>query len=567
MVSLLSAVRDINRLREIYVVLVRHGFADLAQRLGFGGVRVPAELPAAAEGEVAELAPESLRTRGEEEKRRVSLAERVRLVAMDLGPSFVKLGQIASTRPDLLPPEWIRELKKLQDEVTPLPFADIKDAVESSLGASLVELFESFDEEPLASASIAQVHRAILKHADGEKDVVVKVQRPKIAATVARDVDLLHTLARFIERTIPESHIYQPSALVDQFDGAITAELDFALEADNARRFAYNFEGHGHAVFPRIYKDASSKRVITMEYLDGDKIYDAIALRGHQGRTIAKAATGIIIKMIFEDGFFHADPHPGNILIFGDNEVPKIGMVDLGMVGRLSPEMRNKTVDMMIAAVRNDHEALADALYAVGTPTKKVDMRAYRAEVSRLADKYLNKPLGEIDMAMMIGDLVKGATKYGLEIPADFLLVGKALMTLDGVGKEIDPNLDVFEEARPYFMDMLRKRYAPERIAGDVWRGLERLSAAAYDLPQQMREVMDDLRLGRLTLRTQDTQTPRVMDRLGRRVFAGLVVVAFILAGAWLVPQGETNQVVGIVLLSFGVVWMFWHVVLDFRRG
>ncbi|MCA9621075.1 MAG: hypothetical protein KC731_18765, partial [Myxococcales bacterium] len=265
-------------------------------------------------------------------------------------------------------------------------------------------------------------------------------------------------------------------------------------------------------------------------------------------------------------GFFHADPHPGNILLLGTPEHPRIGLVDLGMVGRLTPEMRNKTVDMMVAAVRSDHVALADALYAIGTPTKKIDMRAYRAEVSFLADKYLNRPLKEIDMAAMIADLVKGATKYGLEIPADFLLVGKSIMTIEGIGKEIDPDLDVFEEARPYFMDLLRKRYAPERVATDVWRGLERLSGAAYDLPQQVREIMDDLRLGRLIIQTQDLNTSRDTDRLGRRIFAGLVVAAFVLAGAWLVGRGGPLIYIGVALLLFGMTWLFWHVVLDFRR-
>lgn len=548
MVSLLSAVRDIGRLREIYVVLARHGFRDLARRLGFGG-----------EGESEP--PEG----GEAKKH--SLAERVRLVAIDLGPSFVKLGQIASTRPDILPQEWILELKKLQDEVPPLPFEEIQRQVEASLGASIEELFESIEEEPLAAASIAQVHRAVLKHEDGPKDVVVKVQRPNIADTIARDVDLLHTLARFVERTIPESHIYRPTALVEQFDNAITSELDFALEADNAKRFAENFEGHPHAVFPHIYKDASSKRVITMEFLDGHKVYDAIAKHGHSGPAIAKAATGIVIKSIFEDGFFHADPHPGNILLFGEPEVPKLGLVDLGMVGRLSPEMRNKTIDMMIAAIRNDHMALADALYEIGTPTKKVDMRAYRAEVSRLADKYLNKPLGEIDLAMMISDLVKGATKFGLEIPPDFLMVGKALMTIEGVGKEIDPTLDVYAEARPYFLELLRKRYAPERIAVDMWRGAERLTKASYDLPHQVREVMDDLRHGRLTVQSRDVDASRRTDRLGRRLFTGLVVSALILSGSWLISQDSQLRYVGGALLALGVSWVFWHMLLDLRRG
>jgi ubiquinone biosynthesis protein len=571
-VSLVSAVRDIGRLRDIYVVLVRHGFGELAQRLGmrWRGERGAAASAAAAlpEGEttvVPEAEAES--RRGEDERRRISLAERVRLVLMDLGPSFVKLGQIASTRADLLPEEWIRELKKLQDEVTPIDFPEIRGVVERALGASLEELFERVDERPLAAASVAQVHRAVLRDADGPIDVVVKVQRPGIADTVARDLEILHGLARFIERTIPESHIYRPSALVAQFDTAITNELDFTLEADNARRFGQNFAGHPHAVFPRIHKEASSKRVITMEYIDGHKVYEALARHGHKGPVIAKAATGIIIKMIFEDGFFHADPHPGNILIGGEPDHPRLGLVDLGMVGRLSPEMRNKTIDMMIAAIRQDHVALADALYAMGTPTKKVDMQAYRAEVARLADKYLNRPLREIDFAAMTSDLVKGATMFGLEIPADFLLVGKAIMTIEGIGKEIDPELDVFEEARPYFMDLLRKRYAPERIAADVWRGLERLSGAAYELPQQVREVMDDLRLGRLTLQTRDPEGAKLVDRLGRRIFAGLIVSAFVVSGTWLVAKGPSHQLIGMGLLAFGVAWMFWHLVLDFRRS
>ena len=578
MVSILNAVRDLGRLRQIYVVLVRHGFADIAQRLGFGGGKKPRALLVAA-GEASEVdrdhdvdadvdlaVPEADAKRGEEERTRISIPERVRLVAMDLGPSFVKLGQIASTRPDVMPKEWITELKKLQDSVTPLSFGDIKDAVETSLGRTIEEVYESFDEKPLAAASIGQVHRAVLKHPDGPKDVVVKVQRPGIRSTVARDVELLHALAALVERTVPESRIYSPTALVDQFDRAITAELDFGLEADNAIKFARHFEKHPVARFPKVYKEASSTQVLTIEFLAGVKIYEAIRDRGFQGPVLAKASVAVIIKMIFEDGFFHADPHPGNILISGDPDKPVIGLFDLGMVGRLSTELRDRTIDLMVAAVRQDHIAVADALYAIGTPTKKVDMRAYRAEVAMLSEKYLGRPLKEIDLAAMLTDLIRGATKYGLEIPPDFMLVGKALMTMEGVGKEIDPDLDVFGEARPFFLDLLRKRYSPERVGNEIWRGLERLSTTAYDLPQQTREILEDLRLGRLTLQTANPALPALVDRLGRRLFSGLVVASLLLSGTALVVAGSRSENLGIVMLALALLMVLANVASDVLR-
>ncbi len=266
--------------------------------------------------------------------------------------------------------------------------------------------------------------------------------------------------------------------------------------------------------------------------------------------------------MIFEDGFFHADPHPGNILISGAPESPVFGLVDLGMVGRLSPEMRDRTVDLMIAAVRQDHVAVADALYAIGTPTKKVDMRAYRAEVSQLAEKYLGRPLKEVDLAAMIQDIVYGAGKYGLEVPPDFLMVGKALMTMEGVGKEIDPELDVFTEMRPYFFEILRKRYSPERLGNELWRGMERLSGAAYDMPQQMREILDDLRLGRLTLQTTNPALPAALDRLGRSIFRGMVVAACVISGTWLLAAGQ-RPALGVTLIVFGLLLLVGHAMGD----
>jgi ubiquinone biosynthesis protein len=559
MVGVLTAVRDLGRLREISAVLVRHGFGEIVARAGFGRTKKsdpPSDAP--------EIPSEELE-RGEAEKTRVSLAERARLVLQDLGPSFIKLGQIASTRGDLLPADLIVELKRLQDDVPPVSFADLRAVVETSLGAPLSEVYVSFDEKPLATGSIGQVHRAVLATPDGNVDVVVKVQRPGVAATVARDLELLHIMARAVERAVPETKVYSPVGLVKQFDHSITSELNFQIEADNAERFALNFADKPYVRFPKVYRQASSREVLTLEFFDGKKIEPALAA-GFPGPLIAKSAVGLVIKMIFEDGFFHADPHPGNVFILGTPEEPTIGLIDVGMVGRLSPELRDKTIDLMIAAVRKDSYAVADALYAIGRPTRKVDMREYRAEVSLLAEKYVGKPLKEIELSAMIRDLAQGAIKYGIEIPTDFMLVGKSLVTIEGIGKQLDPNLDVFGEASPYFFELLKARYSPQRLGNELWRGVEQLSRAGYDMPMQVREVLEDLRLGRLILQASDPGLPPAADRLGRRLYSGLVVLSLVGSGTFLVTTVEHATLGAVMLVMAALVWL-GHALLDLRRG
>lgn len=572
MVSLFSAARDLGRVRDISRVLARHGFGEVVRRIGLfvrpkkakkrGAGTQEGESDAVADELDSVTAAES--QRGARETTEISPAVRARLVLEDLGPSFVKLGQIASTRPDILPPDMIRELKKLQDAVPPIPFSEIRDQVESSLGAPIGDIYEWVDEEPLAAASVAQVHRARLITEDGPVEVVIKAQRPGISQTVASDVEILHTFAALVERAIPESRIYSPTGLVQQFDNAITSELNFSTEAENAQRFTDNFASFPGVRFPKVYKQASSKHVITLEYLDGQKIYDAIA-SGHDGKKLARLALAIIIKQIFEDGFFHADPHPGNILVMGTPENPEYAMIDLGMVGRLSPAMRDKTIDLMVAAVRKDFESIADALYAVGTTTKKIDMDAYRAEVALLAEKYLDKNLQEIELAELINDLVYGATKYGLEIPTDFLMVGKALMTVEGVGKEVDPELDVFSEVRPHFLRLLKKRYSPERIGNEVWRRVERLTSASYQLPQQLQEVMEDVRLGRFKVVTENPNIEPATDQLGRRIFTGLFGAGLFVASA--IVFSSNRDVLGWLMLAAGVAMLLSHWLLDLRRA
>jgi ubiquinone biosynthesis protein len=300
----------------------------------------------------------------------------------------------------------------------------------------------------------------------------------------------------------------------------------------------------------------SSKRVLTLEFMPGAKVGEAIE-SGYSGRQIARRAFSAIVQQIFDDGFFHADPHPGNVLISGDKADPTLAFVDLGMVGRLSPKMRDATIDVMVCAFRRDYDGIADGLYSLGTPTRPVNMEAFRTEVALLSEQYLGKQLKDIELSAMIRDLVRVGTKYGIEIPTEFTMVGKSLMTIEGVGKEIDPDFDLMVEAKPLFSDLLRKRYTPERIGAELLRRLERLSGATYNVPQQLQEVLSDIRLGRLTLRTEDEGAARSSERMARQLFSALIVAALLLSGAWLVAAD--HAIVGYGLVGVAVVWLCIH--------
>lgn len=532
-------------------MLGRHGFGEVVQRSGLlrfaRGTEETQDLPEELRDGVTAPAPKG-----------IGIGERIRLVLQDLGPSFVKLGQILSTRPDLIPEDIIEALEQLQERVAPVPFEALQEVVESELGASLAETFEWFDREPLASASIAQVHRARLRTPDGElHEVVLKIQRPKIQGIIERDIELLYLLAKAIERSIPESRIYSPVGLVSEFDRAMTTELDFLREADHAERFQQSFKDDPTAKFPAIYREESRKRVLTMEFLQGRRLSEALQ-SGFQGERLAQTTLAIIFKQIFEDGFFHGDPHPGNLMVLGTPEAPILGLIDLGLVGRLSPALRDKTVDLMLAAARQDSQGVADALYSIGTPTKKIDRSKYESEVTFLAERYLGKPLKEIEVSLLIRDIIGGATKFGLEIPPEFLMLGRTLMTIEGVGKQMHPDLDVFSEIQPFFVRLVKDRYSPERLSNNMMRTLSRFGERAGNMPDQLAEILEDLRRGDMTIVTRDPELPRATDLLGRRIFSGFTVASLIGGGSMLVSS-QTGQLAGYIMLGAAGIWLMGH--------
>jgi ubiquinone biosynthesis protein len=543
MASILHTVRDLGRLREIAGVLARHGFGELVERTGLSSL-------------AAWKSDRTSDKTGIEAKS--STAVRMRRVLEELGPSFVKLGQIISTRPDLVPAEITEELQRLQDDVPPVAFEAMRVELEQQLGASIGDVFIKLDEAPMASASIGQVYRATLRTEVGDHDVVVKIQRPNISSTIERDIDLLYWLAHAIERSVPDAKVYAPVKLVDEFQRAISAELDYAQEADNAERFAANFADLPTVVFPKVFRQASSRKVITLSYIPGDNVFTAVA-NGADAERIAKTSVEVMIRMIFEHGFFHADPHPGNILIAGTLEAPLVGLIDLGLVGRISPKMRDRLIDLVTAAGREDHRAIADALYTIGRPTKKIDRAAFELEVMRLSDKYLHRRLGDIQFSEFVRDLARGALRYGIEVPPDFMMVGKALMTVDGMARQIYPKLDVVAEVKPYVANILGARYSPERITNDLLHLASRLGSTASELPALADDILEDLRQGRLTLEVRQESLQHAQDRLGRRVFTGLVLSATIIGASLLVAMG--HALAGWAMLTAAAGWGVLHTI------
>ena len=544
MAGIVRTYRTAERFVQIGAVLVKHGFGELVTRIGLGG---------GAPAPVAEGEPPS-----------EPLAIRLRRVLEELGPTFVKLGQIASTRADVLPAGLIVELKKLQDSVPPMSADDVDKILHETWGDDLDAVFVSFDRTPLAAASIGQVHVARLRApAPGvpERDVVVKLQRPGARTQIERDLDLLYQLARMVEASIPEAKVYSPVALIGEFDRAVTAELDYGQEADNAQRFARNFAGSAMVRFPEPYKQVSGKRTLVMERFFGGRI-DKIA-DPEIAKRVARDALHVIAKMIFVDGFFHADPHPGNIIMLGPPEAPVIGLIDLGLVGRLSEELRDGAIRLLIAAATADARALADALLALGKPRGRVDLAAFRAEVAVVAEKYLGRPLKEIETAALIGDLVQGAIKYDIDMPAEVLMVGKALMTVEGIGKQLDPDLDVLGELRPMLVKVIAARYSPDRLARDGLRAARALGDAALALPGQITDILEDARAGRLAVFARDPETAAATERLGRRMFSAILAAALLgCATALLAVDRAPTFAIALYMLAATLVavqlWRDW---------
>jgi len=551
----LRGYRNIQRLSQIINVFAKHGFGYVAVQLRLRNILpLTRRFASRAEG-IQEL----------------TVPVRIRMALEELGPTFIKFGQVLSSRPDLIPLALIEELKHLQDRVPPFPFGQVKEVVEKELGGSLEEAFLSFSEIPDAAASIAQVHSAILK--SGES-VVVKIQRPQIEKTIEEDILLLQALAKLLERYVPEIRLYNPTGIVEEFSRVIRRELDFTLESFNVDRFRQNFKGLPQIVIPQVFWKQSTSRVMTLERLEGISIDEAEAIRqrGYSSMEIAHLLVDAYLLQIFEYGLFHADPHPGNILVL---EGGRLALLDFGIVGRISKEMREVNAAIFLALVRRDYGRLADEILKVGLVTEESETRSFREDLTDFIEPYYGRNLAHIEVGRIVSESIQLANKYRVHLPLDLVLLGKTLATVEGVARQLNPDLNLLEAARPYAQRMMRREKSPWHLTQKALSLTEEYRELAQELPSQIKLGLRKLLHGRLRVEFSHVgldYLSREMDRSSNRISFSLIISAIIVASSLIINSGMGPRVfglsaLGIVGFSLAGVLGLWLAISILRSG
>lgn len=472
----------------------------------------------------------------------LNAAESFCMALTELGPTFIKFGQILSTRPDFLPPPFIRELEKLQDRTPPFDSELAKQIVEQELKKPVDDLFRDFDTEPLAAASLSQVHKATLPNGDV---VAVKIQRPDITQTIELDLAILEDLAGFVENRIHNGWNYRPGLMVAEFKKAIRQELDFSKEAHNFEKFRDNFRDIEYIDVPKVYWDRTTKMVLTMEFIDGVKINE-ITQEKYKGvydpELVANRGAGAILKQVLEDGFFHADPHPGNLFV---QPPAHIVMLDVGMVGRLDKSTMLTGAKLLKAVVDRDTERAMSCLEDLRIIVQKVDSDRFRQDLAELFDSYLDIPLKDLDIIGIAQDIMQMMTRYNLTMPSNLVLMVKAVSMIESVGRELYPDLDILTIAKPYVGKISRKRLDPRQLLLRSEKLLQESVDLVEQLPQNLNVILHKAREGkfRLVFDYQDSENlNRAIESAGNRISLSMIISTIIVVSTLIVYFHESGS-------------------------
>ncbi|GJQ22741.1 hypothetical protein BIY37_01075 [Candidatus Brocadia sapporoensis] len=529
-------IRDIRRFNQILRILTKHGFGFAIQQLRL-------------EDHIIGRGIIKMRIVRRFIEPRESRAVRLRKALEELGPTFIKFGQILSIRPDLIPLDLCNELSKLQDHVPPFGYECVRKQIRESFGKYPEELFASFDPEPLAAASLGQVHRAKLK--TGES-VVVKVQRPDIRKTIETDIDILYTLAQLANRYMQEVRLFNPIGIVDEFSKVITKEIDFTCEAHNIDRFRKNFKDSAMVHIPAVFWDCTRSRVITTEEIKGIRLNDYLNQihTAEEKKAVAANGANAVLQQIFIDGFFHADPHPGNIFILPNNVV---AFIDFGMVGRLDEDTKDVIVSLLIAVSMKNINGILKALERLGAFVEEDTLHDFKNDIADFLERYYDIPLKQIELSLILPQTIDLMTRHKLKISPQFHILNKALATIDGVARQLDPEFNTIAHTRPFVEKLVHDRYDMKHIIKEITSYSSELLDILRILPRDTYEIVKKIKRGKLKIEFEHQGLSKFiseMDKSSNRISFSLVISALIIGSSLIVMTNRGPLINGFPVLG-----------------
>jgi ubiquinone biosynthesis protein len=549
--------RHLNRYRHILAVLLKHGFGEVVESL-----RIDQYL---------EVGLHLISKKRTPREGPLTRPQRLRMALEELGPTYIKLGQVLSTRPDLIPVEFTEELSKLQDSVPPFPFADAEIIIQRELGAPASEVFDHIDIEPAASASIGQVHRARLKNGE---EAAVKIQRPGIRAVIEVDLEIMLHLATLAERHVEELALHKPVTIVEEFARTLEKEIDFRIEAVNIDRIAQGFLDDPTVYIPAVFQEFSTAGILTTEYVEGIKIsnIDQLDAAGYDRRLLCSRGADIVLKQVFQHGFFHADPHPGNIFALPGNV---ICLLDFGMVGVVDRQTREMFVELVDSVVRRNESRTAQVLLQLTSWEQQPDLRQLERELSDFMGRHLYRPLKDIEVGTLLHDLLEIATRFQLRLPPDIFLMLKAISTVEAVGRMLDPEFDMIAKAAPFIEQVLMGRFKPQRVAEDVGDLAARMLKFLHQFPKDLLDLAGLLRQQKLSLQIKHDGLEKVLvthDQISNRISFSIVIAALIVGSALIVisktpPLFYGISLIGIIGFLAAALMGIWLLVAILRSG